>query len=140
MVTTTQRRLTRLAAITAVALCTLAAPPANAEPGVTRTELQRVPAPFPGFDIVQTRSEIPVGVDSGMHSHPGPETGYILQGSVDIIFSGNAEAEPDHHYQQGDPVQIPAGAVHNVRNVGEVPVFMLSTYVIDASQPLVTPR
>jgi quercetin dioxygenase-like cupin family protein len=140
MITTTQRRLTRLAAITAVALCALAAPLANAEPGVTRTELQRLPAPFPGFDIVQTRSEIPVGVDSGMHSHPGPEIGYILQGSVDIIFSGNSEAEPIQHFRQGDPVHIPASAVHDVRNVGEVPVFMLSTYVIDASRPLVTPR
>jgi quercetin dioxygenase-like cupin family protein len=140
MITTHKHRLTRLAGLTAIALSVFAAPPANAEPVLTRTELQRLPAPAAGFEIVQTRSEIPVGVESGMHSHPGPEIGYILQGNVDIVFGDVTDSEQIVRFQQGDPVHIPPGSVHNVVNVGTVPVLMLSTYVIDAYQPLVTPR
>jgi hypothetical protein len=41
-----------------------------------RTELQRFPSPIPGWEIVQTLVEIPEGVASGRHSHPGgPEVG-----------------------------------------------------------------
>jgi quercetin dioxygenase-like cupin family protein len=44
-----------------------------------RTELQRFPSPIPGWEIVQTLVEIPEGLDSGRHSHPGgPEVGFIV--------------------------------------------------------------
>ncbi len=58
--------LTRFAAVAALAVvtgtaCALEAGVARAdnEPtaGVTRTELQRLPAPDPAFEIVQTRTE-----------------------------------------------------------------------------------
>ena len=102
--------------------------------GVTRTELQRLPSPTPGFDIVQTRVEIPVGRQSGRHSHPGPEIGYIIAGDVDIVF----DDRPSEHLHTGDPFLIPTGVVHNAVNVGDVRTMMLSTYVIEAGEPLVT--
>ena len=41
-----------------------------------RTELQRFSAPVPGWEIVQSLAEIPEGVASGRHSHPGvPKSG-----------------------------------------------------------------
>ena len=41
-----------------------------------RTELLRSPSPTPGFEIVQTLAEIPEGVASGRHCHPGaPRSG-----------------------------------------------------------------
>ena len=41
-----------------------------------RTELQRFPSPTPGFEIVQTLVEIPEGLASGRHNHPGgPRSG-----------------------------------------------------------------
>ena len=41
-----------------------------------RTELQRFLSPIPGWEIVQTLVEIPQGVASGRHSHPGvPKSG-----------------------------------------------------------------
>lgn len=142
----TRRTVVLLAAITSGFLIS---PPANAAPGdlggpatelvtdgVTRTELQRFPAPLAGFDIVQTRVEIPVGMESGLHSHPGPEIGYLIQGDVEMVFHD----QPALHLQGGDPFHIPADTVHNARNVGTIPTLMLSSYVIDASQPLATPR
>jgi quercetin dioxygenase-like cupin family protein len=104
--------------------------------GVTRVELQRSPAPTPGFEIVQTRVEIPVGKQSGRHSHPGPEIGYIVAGDVDITFGDR----PTENLHTGDPFLIPAGVVHDAINVGGVRTMMLSTYVIPTGQPLVTPH
>ena len=45
-----------------------------------RTELQHVPSSIPGREIVQVLTEIPAGVESGWHQHPGEEVGYIVAG------------------------------------------------------------
>ena len=49
-----------------------------------RTELQRAASSIPGREIVQVLTEIPAGVESGWHMHPGEEVGYILAGTVEM--------------------------------------------------------
>ena len=44
-----------------------------------RTEIQHEPSSIPGREIVQTLTEIPAGVESGWHQHPGEEVGYIVE-------------------------------------------------------------
>ena len=44
-----------------------------------RTEVQRGSSSIPGREIVQVLTEIPVGVESGWHTHPGEEVGYIVE-------------------------------------------------------------
>jgi quercetin dioxygenase-like cupin family protein len=100
----------------------------------TRTELQRAPSPVPGWEIVQTLAEIPEGVASGRHSHPGPEVGYIVRGHVSMEF----DDRPALDLVEGQPFLIPPGVIHNARNVGGVTTKMLSTYFVDQSQPLAT--
>jgi quercetin dioxygenase-like cupin family protein len=102
--------------------------------GFKRTELQRLPSPIPGWEIVQSLAEIPEGVASGRHSHPGPEIGYIVRGEVAMEF----DDRPTLTLQTGDPFLIPPGVVHNARNIGKVTTKMLSTYVVDEAQPLAT--
>jgi quercetin dioxygenase-like cupin family protein len=99
-----------------------------------RTELQRFPSPVPGWEIVQALAEIPEGVASGRHSHPGPEVGYIVRGDVGMEF----DDRPTLTLRAGDPFMIPPGVVHNARNIGTVTTKMLSTYVVDEAQPLAT--
>jgi quercetin dioxygenase-like cupin family protein len=99
-----------------------------------RTELQSLPSPIPGWGIVQSLAEIPEGVASGRHSHPGPEVGYIVRGSVGMEFDDG----PTQTLRTGDPFMIPPGVIHNARNIGTVTTKMLSTYVVDESQPLAT--
>jgi len=100
-----------------------------------RTELQRFPSPLPGWQIAQTLVEIPKGVASGRHSHPGPEVGYIVRGDVAMEFDDDL---PTLTLRSGDPFMIPPGVVHNARNIGTVTTKMLSTYVFDEAQPLAT--
>jgi quercetin dioxygenase-like cupin family protein len=97
-----------------------------------RTELQRFPSPVPGWEIVQSLAEIPEGVASGRHSHPGPEVGYIVRGDVAMEF----DDRPTLTLRAGDPFLIPAGVIHDARNIGTVTTKMLSTYVVDETQPL----
>ncbi|MCF3102330.1 cupin domain-containing protein [Streptomyces roseoverticillatus] len=108
--------------------------PTDPTSGVTRTVLQRHPSPAKGWETVQTLVEIPRGKESGRHSHPGVEVGYIVRGDVLMVFDdGNVL-----RLRTGDPFFIPSGAIHNARNVGTVTTMMLSTYVVDETKPLVT--
>ncbi len=109
--------------------------PSDAPATFQRTELQRFPSPIPGFEIVQTLAEIPEGVASGRHCHPGgPEVGYIVRGDVAMEF----DDRPTLTLHTGDPFLIPTGVIHNARNIGTATTKMLSTYVVDEMQPLAT--
>jgi quercetin dioxygenase-like cupin family protein len=116
----------------------MTAEPSSARPAApatfTRTELQRSPSPIPGWEMVQTLAEIPEGVASGRHSHPGPEVGYIVRGDVAMEF----DDRPTLTLRTGEPFLIPPGVIHNARNIGTVTTKMLSTYVVDETQPLAT--
>ncbi|MFH8625984.1 cupin domain-containing protein [Streptomyces vietnamensis] len=103
--------------------------------GVTRTLLQEHPSPAEGWEAVQTLVQIPRHKESGRHSHPGVEVGYIIQGDVLMEF----DDRPPLRLRTGDPFFIPNGVIHNARNVGKVTTMMLSTYVVDETKPLVTP-
>ncbi len=53
-----------------------------------RTGLQHSASSIPGREIVQVLTEIPCGVESGWHIHPGEEVGYILAGTVEMMIQG----------------------------------------------------
>lgn len=99
-----------------------------------RTELQRSPSSIPGREIVQVLTEIPAGVESGWHIHPGEEVGYILAGTVEMLIQG----QPTHSLQTGDPFLIPPHTPHNALDVGPGTGRMLSTYIVEMGQPLAT--
>lgn len=99
-----------------------------------RTELQHKQSSIPGRDIVQVLTEIPVGVESGWHTHAGEEVGYILAGTVEMRIEG----QPTLTLNAGDPFLMPPGTPHNALDVGPGTGQMLSTYVVEADQPLAT--
>jgi quercetin dioxygenase-like cupin family protein len=99
-----------------------------------RTEIQRSTSSIPGRDIVQVLTEIPVGVESGWHTHPGEEVGYILAGTVSMKIRDHATLT----LHTGDGFLIPPGIPHNALDIGPGTGKMLSTYIVDPSQPLAT--
>lgn len=104
-------------------------------PSVRRTELQRHAASVPGRLIVQTLFEIPVGLASGRHKHPGEEVGFLIRGTVAMEF----DDRPTLTIHAGQPFLIPPGVIHNARNITpDVTTMMLSTYLVDENEPLVT--
>ena len=99
-----------------------------------RTEVQRSPSSIPGREIVQVLTEIPVGVESGWHTHPGEEVGYIVAGTVTMMIRGRDTLT----LHAGDGFLIPPGVPHDARDVGPGTGEMLSTYIVETGQPLVT--
>lgn len=99
-----------------------------------RTELQHCASSVPGRDIVQVLTEIPVGVSSGWHVHPGEEVGYIVGGTVRMEIAGR----PTLVLNAGDPFLIPPGVPHNATDLGPGTGHMLSTYLVESGRPIAT--
>jgi quercetin dioxygenase-like cupin family protein len=99
-----------------------------------RTEIQHRPSSIPGREIVQVLTEIPAGVESGWHLHPGEEVGYILAGTVEMMI----EDQPTLHLHAGDGFLIPPRTHHNALDVGPETGMMLSTYIVEVGEPLAT--
>ena len=99
-----------------------------------RTEVQRGPSSIPGREIVQVLTRIPVGVESGWHTHPGEEVGYIVAGTVEMRIRDR----PTLLLHEGDGFLIPPRTAHNARDTGPGTGVMLSTYVVETGEPLAT--
>jgi quercetin dioxygenase-like cupin family protein len=102
--------------------------------GIKRTPLQKIEFPE-GYLTVTGIAEIQPGGTAGRHTHPGIETGYVLEGEADLIIEG----KPDLHLKAGDSYAIPAGAVHDAKVHGDKPLKVLGIYIVDKTKPLATP-
>jgi quercetin dioxygenase-like cupin family protein len=102
--------------------------------GIKRTPLQKIEFPE-GYVTVTGIAEIPPGGTAGRHTHPGIETGYLLEGEADLIIEG----KPDQHLKAGDSYAIPAGVVHDARVHGDKPLKVLGVYVVDKTKPMASP-
>jgi quercetin dioxygenase-like cupin family protein len=99
-----------------------------------RTELQRRESSIPGREIVQVLTEIPAGVESGWHIHPGEEVGFIVAGTVQMMI----REQETLTLHAGDGFLIPPRTPHNAVDVGPETGRMLSTYIVEVGQPLAT--
>jgi quercetin dioxygenase-like cupin family protein len=57
------------------------APPA-VTPGVTRKILSQMDGPMPGYVTIIVQAEIEPGVMVARHTHPGIESGYVIEGNL----------------------------------------------------------
>ena len=80
-------------------------------------------------------AEIPAGLAAGRHTHFGTETGYVAEGSVSLEIEG----EMPKLLKAGDSYVIPVGNVHDAKTVGDKPVRVIATYVVEKGKPLATP-
>lgn len=97
-----------------------------------RTEIQRAQSSIPGREIVQVLTEIPAGVESGWHTHPGEEVGYIVGGTVQMRIKDR----PTLILPPGHGFLIPPGTPHNALDLGPETGWMLSTYIVAVGEPL----
>jgi quercetin dioxygenase-like cupin family protein len=99
-----------------------------------RTEVQRLPSSIPGRNIVQVLTKIPPQTESGWHTHPGEEVGYIIAGHVEMSVGD----DPPLALVAGDGFTIPPDVAHNARDVGDQTGVMLSTYLVRTGEPVAT--
>ena len=105
------------------------------QPGFSRTMLQKGDLSAPGREAVQVRAEFDPGVAAGKHTHPGEELGYILEGTLVVEIEGKAPMT----LNAGDHFFVPAGTVHDGKNVGSGKAKVLATYIVEKGKPIATP-
>jgi quercetin dioxygenase-like cupin family protein len=123
------------AALVVMAAVWAGAAPATQQAGFTRTPLQDQPISVAGYHGVSARVEIGAGVESGRHTHPGEEFGYVLEGTLQLEVEGRAPKT----VKTGEVFFIPGGVVHNGRNIGSVKTTLIGTYVVESGKPLSAP-
>jgi quercetin dioxygenase-like cupin family protein len=103
-------------------------------PAIKRTLLQRIDTD-PGHEAVTAIAEIAAGGQSGRHTHPGTESGYVLEGQGTLEIDG----QPARPIKAGDSFTIPRETVHNAKVSGDSGFKVISTYVVDKGKPLASP-
>ena len=76
-----------------------------------RTEL----ASADDLEVVMSVVELPAGARLPVHTHPGEEFAYVMEGSLVFWEEGKGEITA----RAGDSAQVPLGAVHTVRTEHE---------------------
>ena len=121
-----------VAALVAVAgIGTLAAQ----QPGFTRKLIQDQNLSIPDRHAVQALAEFVPGGAAGKHTHPGEELGYVVEGTLELLIEG----QPPRTIKAGESFFVPAGVVHDGRNVGSGPAKVLATYIVEKGKPVASP-
>jgi|SRR6185436_6906610 quercetin dioxygenase-like cupin family protein len=105
------------------------------QPGFSRTVIQRGDLSTPNHEVVTAVAEFQPGATVGMHTHPGEEVGYVLEGSVLLEQQG----KPAVTLKAGETFLIPSGTAHNATNKGTVRARVLANYIVEKGKPLATP-
>ena len=101
-------------------------------PGITRTDLQQHDLSVPGREVIQVRVDFAPGVLAPAHNHPGEEIVYAIEGLIEYRLEGR----PAVILKPGEVLFIPAGMIHEARNVGTVNAAELATYIVEKGKPL----
>lgn len=98
--------------------------------------VQRRAIPGTQLDAVTTVAEIPPGVTSGRHSHPGEDYGYLIEGTIVLMVDGKAPVT----LHAGDTFYTERGHFHNAKNIGTTTARAVDTYVIDRGAAAIIPE
>jgi len=101
---------------------------------IKRTPLQKFDVPGTNYETVIGMAEIVPNVLIGRHTHPGPESGFMLDGDMTLLVEG----QPPLAVKTGESYKVPPGAVHDART-GEKGAKVIATYVVEKGKPLATP-
>jgi quercetin dioxygenase-like cupin family protein len=91
--------------------------------------------PAPGYVTIIVEAEIEPGVTVARHTHPGIESGYVLEGGFDLPIEG----QPTRTLKPGDGFQVPPETPHAGGKNGDEKTRVTSTYIVEKGKPLASP-
>ena len=108
-------------------------PSAAASPtqGIKRIPLQRFDVPDTAYETVIGIAEIAPNASIGRHTHPGPESGYVIEGGFELLIDGEAP----RLLKAGESYKVPPRAIHDGK-AGPDGAKVIATYVVEKGQPL----
>ncbi|WP_439394024.1 cupin domain-containing protein [Bradyrhizobium sp. PMVTL-01] len=133
-------RLLLCTAVASLAMTNIAAaqqnPPAATQQTATikRTPLQKFDVPGTNYETVIGIAEVMPNVNIGRHTHPGPESGFMLDGEMVLM----ADGQPDKTVKTGESYQLAPGIIHDAK-AGPNGAKVIATYVVEKGKPLASP-
>jgi quercetin dioxygenase-like cupin family protein len=106
----------------------------GAADGVTRTTLSQIDGPTPGYYTLIMQVELAPNASLARHTHPGVESGYVVEGGVEVTVKGQAALA----LKPGGAWQVAAETPHALKN-GDKPTKYSITYTVEKGKPLISP-
>jgi quercetin dioxygenase-like cupin family protein len=94
----------------------------------------RFDVPESNYETVMLFAEVPPHVNSGLHTHPGFDVAYLLEGELTVITLG----KPDQVIKPGESWHVPPGVVHEVK-AGNETAKVIAAYIVEKGKPMATP-
>ncbi|MGB7179600.1 MAG: cupin domain-containing protein [Xanthobacteraceae bacterium] len=102
------------------------------QPAIKRTVLRSIDYPA-GYTTVTAIVEVAPGACSGRHTHPGIDSGYVMQGDFVLKIDG----KPDQTLKAGDSYETSPQMPHDGCSVSGTK--LIDTFVIEKGKPLASP-
>jgi quercetin dioxygenase-like cupin family protein len=102
--------------------------------GLKRTLITQTDGPVDGYVTVEMRIDIEPEAAVARHTHPGIESGYLVEGGLDLTVDG----EGTRTLSPGDGFQVPPVVPHSAKN-GPAKSVLVGTYVVEKGKPLASP-
>jgi quercetin dioxygenase-like cupin family protein len=99
-----------------------------------RTEVTRSDISVPGKEAIVMTIDFPVGASAGRHTHFGEEIAYVIAGEGELLIDGQSARK----LKAGDGFIVPAGAIHDARSIGNMPMKLSSVFVVEKGKALRT--
>jgi len=99
-----------------------------------RTILERFDVPDSNYETVIMHVEVAAQANTGLHTHPGFDAAYLLDGDLTVLERGQS-AKP---IRPGQSWHVRPGVVHEGK-AGDRPAIVLAMYVVEKGKPLATP-
>ena len=109
-------------------------PAASQTANIKRTPLQKFDVPGTNYETVIGMAEIVPNVNIGKHTHPCPESGFMLEGDMTLLVDG----QPPLEVKTGESYKVPPGAAHDAKT-GAKGAKVIATYVVEKGKPLASP-
>ena len=100
--------------------------------GIKRTVLRSIDFPE-GYTTVTAIVELPPGTCAGRHTHPGIDSGFVIQGDLVLKVDG----KPEQTLKAGDSYETQPLVPHDACSVSGDK--LIDTWVIERGKPLSSP-
>jgi quercetin dioxygenase-like cupin family protein len=105
-----------------------------APPAAKRTILQKFDVPAGDRETVVVLIESAPNTDFARHTHPGPETGYVVEGE----FTQTVDGQSPKLLKVGDSYYVSAGTIHSARS-GPNGAKVVGVFIVEKGKPLTSP-
>jgi quercetin dioxygenase-like cupin family protein len=122
----------RTVGIACATVLAIAASAGAQQTGIKRTVIRTFDYP-PGYTTVTAIVELAPNTCSGRHTHPGIDSGYVMEGDFVLKIDG----KPAQTFKPGDSYQTLPQEPHDACSVSGKK--LLDTFVIEKGKPLASP-